>query len=216
MKSEFINDVLIEYKDSPVDIVRKYLINGNSYFFEYDGIDDNEYNIKKDLARCLKIHPNNIIIVGSGKLGFSIKPINKEYPLNNFRFDNIGELEESDIDIAIINNELFDKKLQLIHNYLRGYDLSRIFEVFDDCRQGRQFKKCFDDFSRYILLGWLRPDKMPKGFKLFEDVSIIQNKYRKKYNRKINIGLYKSWEYFEDYNIQNIKAIQIYLNSREK
>jgi len=214
-KKEFIDDILTKYKNSPLDVVRKYLINGSSYFFEHIGTEDNEYNIKKDIAKSLKIHPNNIIIVGSGKLGFSIKPTDKEYPLNNFRIETTYDKEESDIDIAVISSQLFEEKLQAIHSFLRSYDLSRIFEVFDDCRKKRKHKKCFDDFSRYILLGWLRPDKMPKGFELFDGVAEIQKQYRKTYNRKINIGIYKSWEYFEDYNIQNIKSIQIYLNQKE-
>lgn len=211
---DFKKDISDTYKDTLVDVVRKYLINGSSYFFELETITDNEYNIKSELSNILNIHSNNILIVGSAKLGFSIKPNREDrscYEFKSFRFDydSVNEIEESDIDIAIIDENLFETKLQTIYKHLRGYDLPIILENFHDCRKSRQkYKKCFDDFSRYILLGWLRPDKMPKDFELSPELEDVRNKYNKLYNRSINIGIYKSWFYFEEYNIQNLKNIQ--------
>jgi len=227
--NDFKKDITDIYKDDLVNIVRKYLINGSSYFFNLDKIEDDEYNIKNDISRILNIHPNNIIIVGSAKLGYSIKPdfTNREslsYNFHSFRFDfdSKNNIEESDIDIAIIDSNLFEQKIQHIYEYLRGYDLPIIFEKFDDCRTKRYYinpdtgkkhnKKCFDDFSKYMLMGWLRPDKMPKEYDLFPELEQIRNKYNKLYNRKINIGIYKSWFYFEEYNIQNLKKIQQTIN----
>jgi len=58
----------------PLDIVvRKNLIEGGSYFFE-DLEMHEEFQFKKDLAESINVHLRNIVVVGSGKLGFSIKP----------------------------------------------------------------------------------------------------------------------------------------------
>ena len=214
--NSFKYDVLTLYKDNLIDVVRKNLINGGSYFFEHKDILDDEYFIKKDLSDSLNIHPNNILIVGSAKLGFSIKPEkNKlEYKFHQFRFEETEDKEESDIDIAIINSNLFEKKLQILYKYMIGYNDSKIYELFNDCSK-KKTPPCFYGFSRYILMGWLRPDQMPIDFNLFEDIEEIQHKYRKKYNIKINVGIYKSWFYFENYNIQNLKNMQQVLRTNE-
>ena len=214
--NSFKEDVLKLYKDNLIDVVRKNLINGSSYFFEHQNIQDDEYFIKKDLSDSLNIHPNNILIVGSAKLGFSIKPEKNriEYKFNTFRFEEVDGKEESDIDIAIINSNLFEKKLQILYEYIVGYNDSKINELFNDCSKARK-PPCFYGFSRYILMGWLRPDQMPIGFNLFQDIEEIQSKYRKKYNIKINVGIYKSWFYFENYNIQNLKNMQRVLTTTE-
>jgi len=206
--NSFKKDVLITYKDNLIDVVRKNLINGSSYFFDHKKIIDDEYLIKKDLSDALNIHSNDILIVGSGKLGFSIKPEKDgKYMFNSFRFEATEGKEESDIDIAIIDSNLFEDKLKNLYEHMIGYDDIKINEFFNDCSKKRK-KPCFYGFSRYILMGWLRPDQMPIGFNLFKDIEKIQNKYRKKYNIKINIGIYKSWFYFENYNIQNLKNMQ--------
>jgi len=212
----FKNDVLELYKDNLIDVVRKNLINGSSYFFEHKNIVDDEYFIKKDLSDVLNIHPNNILIVGSAKLGFSIKPEKNriEYKFKPFRFEEIDGLEESDIDIAIIDSELFEEKLQILYKYMVGYNDSKINELFNDCSKVRR-KPCFYGFSQYILKGWLRPDQMPIGFNLLQDIEEIQSKYRKKYNIKVNIGIYRSWFYFENYNIENLKNMQNILMTNE-
>lgn len=211
--NSFKEDVLVNYKDNLIDVVRKNLINGSSYFFEHQDVVDDEYLVKKDLSDKLNIHPNNIIIVGSAKLGFSIKPEKSDtlkYNFLPFRFESEQEsqIEESDIDIAIIDAQLFEKKLEELYTYIVAYDDTKITEYFDDCSKRRYQKKCFYGFSKYILMGWLRPDKMPNDFQLLEDVAEIRDKYRKRYNRKVNIGIYKSWFYFENYNLQNLKNMQ--------
>ena len=210
----FKDDILQTYKNNLIDVVRKNLINGSSYFFEHKDVEDDEYLIKKDLSDALDIHPNNILIVGSAKLGFSIKPDKKsgEYQFHSFRFEATTDKKESDIDIAIIDSHLFESKLEMLYKYMVGYDDAKINELFDDCTKNRYQKRCFYGFSRYVLMGWLRPDQTPLEFDLFKDISDIQNKYRKRYNIPINIGIYKSWFYFENYNIQNLKNIQQKLN----
>lgn len=74
---------------TPEIIVQKYLIEGSSYFFK--NLEDyEEFYFKKELAESLGIHIRNITVVGSGKLGFSIKPDKVEkrlYEYKSFDYD---------------------------------------------------------------------------------------------------------------------------------
>lgn len=65
-----------------------------------------EYNLK--IAQVLGIHLNDIYIIGSGKIGFSIKPENEGRVFDGkFEKTNLVK-DKSDIDIAIVNTKLFD------------------------------------------------------------------------------------------------------------
>lgn len=78
-------------------IMNKYLLFCVPYIYR-----DNEdvyYELKEEISNYFKIQQTQIYIVGSAKLGFSISP--------NKRFKNLNE--DSDIDIAIIDERLFDK-----------------------------------------------------------------------------------------------------------
>ena len=60
-------------KGKPVTVVQRYLIESPSHFFS-EVIKDDEFDFKKDISSILKVHIRDIVIVGSAKLGFSLKP----------------------------------------------------------------------------------------------------------------------------------------------
>lgn len=184
-------------------IVQQHLIDGTSYFFDCIQIGE-EFEFKKDLAKSLGVHIRNIVIVGSGKLGFSIKPdddILSFYPFKDFDHDYIIDVEneKSDLDIAVVSGSLFDKQLVQIYNHTNCYSLSSY--------KGRT-KKSFAD---YILKGWLRPDFVPIDYAITNEIKAVQDKYKMKYGRDINIGIYKSWYFFEKYHQNNIDKIKLNL-----
>jgi hypothetical protein len=198
--SNFIKECIDE--DSGV-IVQKYLINGSSYFFEKIMIEKyEEFFFKKEVAESLSVHIQDIIIVGSGKLGFSIKPNNDNlefYQFKDFDYDYLedNDSEKSDLDIAIISSSLFDKQLKEIYKHTQFYTNSEF--------SGAKRKS----FANYILKGWLRPDMMPDDYNISEEIIKVSKKYKKKYNRDVNIGVYKSWDYFEQYHKNNINRIKL-------
>ena len=186
---------------TPEIIVQKYLIEGNSYFFR-DLSAYEELYFKKELAESLETHIRNITVVGSGKLGFSIKPDNADnrlYEYKPFDYDfNIDENnKKSDLDIAIISEILFEK---LLLNLFIQRDSFRIHN------RPWGTKKSFAD---YILKGWFRQDFMPRDFIISPDTDLIIKKYKRKYGRDVKIGIYKSWYYFESYHRNNIYKIQL-------
>ncbi len=185
-------------------VVQKYLIEGNSYFFEENFDYNEEFTFKKELSECLNVHIRDIAIVGSGKLGFSIKPEKVDpslYLFKEFDYDfNKDENEEkSDIDIAIISSFLFDRELLSLYKHTNAYkDLSG-------------FQGGYAPHSKSIVKGWLRPDRIPNDYSISSTIDDFRLKYRLKYKRKINFGIYKSWDYFETYHSNNIKTLKINL-----
>ena len=190
-------------KDDADIIVQKYLIDGASFFFDTIKVGQ-EFEFKKNIARSLDVHIRDIAIVGSGKLGFSIKPDRDTsgfYPFKKFDFDYEQDIEnkKSDLDIAIVSSQLFDKQLVKIYDHTDSYRSSDY--------QG----KPKNSFASYILKGWFRPDFIPNNYSITDDISNVQDKYRAEYGRDINIGIYKSWYFFEKYHINNVNSIKLNL-----
>lgn len=181
-------------------IVQKFLIEGDCYFFKNVMSDKyEEYLFKKDISQSLGVHIRDITIVGSGKLGFSIKPssenlLHYEFKTFDSKYHQNPEAEPSDLDIAIISESLFDQQLLSLYEFTNGYHLS-----YDKCKS----------FAKYILKGWIRPDFLPPQYSISTKLEDIKKKYKEKYKRKINIGIYKSWFYFENYHKNNINSIKL-------
>lgn len=80
---------------SSLQMIRKYILNGVCHVLN----DDQHFRLKEEICEHFKVDFNNVILVGSGKLGFSIKA--------DKRFQSFGD--DSDIDIAVVSGELFQK-----------------------------------------------------------------------------------------------------------
>jgi hypothetical protein len=79
----------------------------------------------------------DIFVVGSAKLGFSISP-KKRYRLFG---------DQSDIDIAIVSHDLYERVWHETHEYMNSG------AYWHNKRE----------FERYLAWGWIRPDKLPGG-----------------------------------------------------
>ena len=173
---------------SPIQIVRKHII-----FGECCVLSQHEYfDLRSKVADHFRLHPNEVLVVGSTKLGFSIVP-NKQYHL--FR-------DISDIDVALVSSTLFDEFWEQVFRY--KYEGSYWPE--------------YNDFVHYFFRGWIRPDKLPRSpmFPLRENwwnfFQTITNSGRYGgYN--IRGGLYKSLFFLENY--QKI-CIQACINNLEE
>jgi hypothetical protein len=194
----------------PDIVVQQYLIEGSSYFFDEFRIGE-EFQFKKDIANSLGVHIRDIVIVGSGKLGFSIKPIKENsrlvYKYNDFdfNFNQDNNNEKSDLDVAIVSSKLFDEQLIDLYAYTQGYS---------NYGYNNSLQKV--DFANYILKGWLRPDKVPNDYSINSEVVKVQQHYKALIGRKVNIGLYKSWYFFENYHQSNVERIKLTEISKSK
>ena len=122
--------------------------------------------------------PKRALIVGSGKMGFSIAN-GKRYRIFN---------DQSDIDIAIISGSLFDRVWQQVFTYWN--------------EKGRWEEE--NQFRKYLFRGWVRPDKLPpsESFEIRKEWweffrKLTQTDTYGQY--KIAAGLYRSWYFFETY-----------------
>ena len=159
---------------STVDVIRKQFLHGDCYSLT----DVQYFELKKEVASHFGLHPTEILVVGSGKLGFSIAPQKLYRP---FR-------DESDTDIVLVSTRLFDQIWQDVHRYWRtgGY-----------WERQQQFEHC-------LFRGWIRPDKLPPS-KLFQTANEWWEFFRRITERgdygpfKLTGALYRSWYYFESY-----------------
>jgi len=174
--SRFRNELVAR---SPRDICRRFLIFGSCQKLA----DESYYDLKAAVAEEFHIRPNEVIVVGSTKLGFSIVP-GKRYRLF---------CDSSDIDVAIVSPKLFDRVWQ------------EVFEYLDSASSW--YKRA--EFERYFMRGWVRPDKLPTGptfrftdswFGFFRNLS----NSREFGDIPISGGLYRDWLFLEKYQEQCI------------
>lgn len=175
------NDFSEEY------IIRKYLCNGSSPVLD----DDIMFQIKHKISEKFKIHPNEVIITGSGKLGFSIAHDKKYKPFN----------DDSDIDVAIISERLFnDFWLELLN-----------FNINLTSRTLKENEN-YNKFKDYFFKGWIRPDLFPFNYQnkniWFSFFSDLTNELYSYGEHKVAAGIFKNFKAFEIYNIQNIKNLR--------
>ncbi len=182
LKREFKN-YLMDERNTVDRIMNKYLLFGVPYIYKDD--ENTYFELKEELSKHFAIQQTQIYIVGSSKLGFSISPYK--------RFKTIDD--DSDIDIAIIDEKLFDKYWKDVYSINIGL-LSRSEE--DD----RRYKKFVD----YFFKGWVRPDFLP-GKMSKEWFEYFKGLYGK-YNRKVAVGIYRDNEFFMGYHRNNIKKIR--------
>lgn len=192
----------------PLDVLlQKYIIDSSSHFFEQHEKSIDEFDFKKDIAETLKVHVRDIIIVGSGKLGFSLKPtITKSkktyYNFREFDFkwkqNNLNS--KSDLDVAIISSELFDRQFVNLYNESSYYREEYVKEWGER-----------PAFAKYLLKGRLATRYLPSKFKLSDEIKEVQEKYQRLFGREINIEIYKSWYFFETYHLNNLNNINLNL-----
>lgn len=140
--------------------------------------------LKNQIATRFDIHPNQVLVVGSAKIGFSIAP--------EKRFRAFSD--HSDIDVCIVSEKIFESYwLETYKKYLT-----------------KPFWPNGEGFIKYFFRGWIRPDMLPspisnEWFEYFRELTSSSGfgPY------KISAGLYKSWEHLEAYQINCIiKCIQ--------
>ncbi len=174
-------------------LVQKYLIENKAHFFDKIKTGE-EFEFKKDIASKLNVHFRDIVIVGSGKLGFSLKP-EKDAP-GLYLFREFDSSKISDLDVAIVSQLLFDSAIKQLYTHTNFY---------------KNIWKDRNSLAQYALKGKIATRFLPMDFKLTKEISEVQEEYQMKYSREVNIEVYKSWYFFETYHEQNIKNIQINL-----
>jgi hypothetical protein len=187
MKTEEIKAKLDQHGISR--FINEYLL--SNFYEKYSFTNDREllWHLKSLLSKSFNIQIRNLEIVGSAKLG-----VGYNEGMYNKKFS-----EESDIDIVIVSNDLFEKAwfelLQIEDNY---YDLGE---------SGRGF---LEEAYKTIHAGFISPDRIPKSMEfhkkwwaVFEGLS-NKSEYD---NRKIRGRLFKNWWFVEKYYSKSFSKI---------
>jgi hypothetical protein len=173
-----------------VDLVRRHVIFGECFILQ-----PNDYfRLRSEIAKQFSTHPNEVLVVGSGKLGFSISPKKRYRPF----------CDESDIDAVIISTALFDNVWREAYHYWRdgGYWEQQ------------------ETFRKYLFQGWVRPDQLPSEGR-FQFSREWWEFFRALTSGggfgpyKIRGALYRDWDFLESYQCVGVKSCQVALTGAQ-
>jgi hypothetical protein len=100
---------------------------------------EQESSLRREVARKFQVSMRDVVVVGSAKLGFTLVGKRGRPSLSPFA-------DTSDIDLAIISQPLF------LRFWRRAFRFSQESGDWPDANA----------FRKYLLRGWLRPDRLPK------------------------------------------------------
>lgn len=172
-------------------VYRKYLLGHKIWYFEtklnLPNHADTYDNFKVYMSERLNLHVNNIAIVGSAKIGFSLSPT-KNYKL----FD-----DDSDIDLVIVSRQLFrqswDAFLELSNRFHVPFYNSVTSNIF------RRFVFLKDpDIRNDFFSSWVK--KVDPCKKDIQTIFGIPH--------DINYRIYESWESVENYHINSLSKLK--------
>lgn len=190
LDSNIINERIMEFKEDvknrdSLHIISKYFY--NDYVPAAISLED-YHNLRWEIKNHFNLESIfEVFLVGSGRLGFSIKPTAQYRPFG----------ENSDLDIVIVSKKLF----------------LQYWKVARDSGIGLKEWKDKLAFEDYFFNGWMRPDKLQNGgqqldvkewWEFFGQLS----RSRKYGDFSINGGLYYSLDFLEHYQIDAINRLK--------
>lgn len=203
MNQNEFNRLLLK-TDSDADrlhFIHKYFFHGTPYIFQ--DMEHEYFEFRNRIANHFDIGFHEIFIVGSSKFGFSY------FKDKAFDYD-------SDIDVVIVNERLFEDYYVKICDY--QYQLDRMYKSVSQDEM-----RIYSKFLKYLIKGWMRPDKLPTSFKVdllksewfnfFKSISYDKSEVG---NYKVAGGLYKNYNYLEKYYLKSIEEYYQYLMSGKK
>lgn len=177
----------------------KHIVRSDNWYFEnvldipQDRIISAVDDFKIIVSEAMGISYNSIMMVGSGKTGYSLSP---QKCLKQFTIEPTA-LNKSDIDIAIISLPIFDK---LWKEFRKAYNVTN--------------KRYYSYISREIYRGYINDKNINliepcrlfwKGLSIESTRMLKQNMY---FKHEISYRVYRSWEDFEEYNLESINLLK--------
>lgn len=183
-----VDSRLVEFKGDLLALDARRIVQKHVTFGEAEVLSrSRHFDLRSRIADRFSCHPHTVVVVGSAKLGFSIKP--------SRRYGLFGD--RSDIDLAIVSSDLF---MRFWRDVLAFVDAGGYWE---DSRRFRD--KMFD--------GWMRPDLLPPSAR-YGPASEWWEFFRGLTNSgdygpfKISAGLYLDWDYLERYQVRAVVGCQ--------
>ena len=173
-----------------IEIARKIFLSHPTSAFKDK--EEKQFEILNEVSDYFKIPITNIQVVGSSKRGQSFHKKTSFTP------------KSSDLDLAIIDSNLFVYFTELVYSSTKGFtDLSKF-------SRNKTGISNYDEYTQYLLKGIFRADLMPIG-EIRAEWSMFFGKLSSKHNdlfKSINAGIYLSQRFFE---IKQTSAIRNYI-----
>ncbi|MFC1478064.1 hypothetical protein ACFL57_01235 [Candidatus Margulisiibacteriota bacterium] len=179
-------DIGIKEGAKNYEIARKIYLCYPAYIFHKK--EEVEFEILNKICKKFKVPYNSLQIVGSSKTGRS------------YHKENTFKHEESDLDIAIISKDLFDKFQKEVYIITNKYSNLSSFPRI-------RGESVYSNFLAYLAKGMFRPDFMPTCSKK-QDWDTFFNKLSNKYYdlfKNINAMIYSDIYYFESKQARNMQ-----------
>lgn len=185
----------------------KHIIRSDNWYFEsyMEKSPDEVIHLIDDyrliISECFGTTFNSVMMVGSGKLGYSMSPPAENDFQKSKMFlpfnDDVNIRKVSDLDIAIISDDIF-------HEYWKKFRKS----------YKPRFKNTYQHLYNELYRGYINErnimdvDECRKQWN--KTASVSKNKLHSElyFKHDISYRIYRNWEDFEDYNFQNIKKIR--------
>ncbi len=190
------------------EIVREYIFTGEPFAFQKNPA--SMVKIRRHLTSRLPLAADNIFVIGSAKLGFSLNPDSYFHAFS----------DESDIDIAIVDTDLFDK----VWLNLLDWHYPRRITGLDPINS-----KWAGDRKKDIYWGWITPHKIryeglnfPKTLEPLRDLSAKWfdafqsfSAYTEFVSRRMESRLYRSWDHALRYHVEGLRSLREFVERLE-
>lgn len=191
-----------EFKENVINLAsedQRKIFTQKSYFhglpFVFNEREDDYYFFRKRIADNFQVEFYEVMIVGSSKFGFSPNKFTK------FSLD-------SDIDVVIFNETLFEKYFDLVSEY--QYKIKN-----QEIRLNTEQYKKYIKFIKYFIRGWMRPDLLPQNTQAFKEIKKDWDDFFKSISHSrsevgnyiVKAGLFKNQKYAEKYYLSSTEDI---------
>jgi hypothetical protein len=173
-----------------VDVIRKHITTGMSAVLS----ESEYYDLRNEVASHFSVHPSEVVVVGSCRTGFSIKP-SKRYEAFS---------DASDVDLAVVSTTKFDAYWEL---------------VFDHWRQNVIWSgtKRYQQFLGELFKGWIWPRRLPPQRDFSEALRWVEFEDQLGRNwfnglRSVGARLYRNWSRLEAYQAIHVAECRNALN----
>jgi hypothetical protein len=166
--------------DSSINVIQKHITTGDPAIIPSDVY----FELRRRISQRFTLHPSEVVLVGSCRLGFTLKP--KGRRKERYR----PARPTSDVDLAIVSPGQFDSywdRVFFLVRKNRDWSLSH----------GRQF-------TRDLFNGWITPSQLP-NLPQFADAIAWTEYFAELIRlricglREVKPRLYRSWSRLEAY-----------------
>ncbi|UQA50932.1 hypothetical protein [Vibrio sp. ED002] len=187
MKDRFRTDLA---QKSEKQLFQEYFLSSSCWFFETNLGMDNHIEMydkfKLLIANGLDVHPMNIVLVGSAKVGFSVAP--------HKAFRDFSE--GSDLDIVVVSESIYKKSWRAYYELSKMKKIDNYHSITSDIFRHFVSLKDVDTDVEYFK-EW---EKKVSNFK--KNLQVVFG-----FDNKINYRIYESWEWVDMYHLDGLSKL---------